>query len=687
MTNLSLTYSFWWIFICLIVGGGYGWIQYSKTAPWSTQLNYLLAGLRTLLIALICFFLLEPYLQSITNYFQKPLMVIAIDNSESMAMNASTDKLLEIKIGILEVEAKLVDQGFDVDIVDLTGVEIGNVDSLKFIKSTTDLSRQLSKVKNEYGNFNLSGIVLFTDGIFNEGFTPLALTTDYPIYTLGIGDTANIKDLSIIDIKHNSTVFEGNSLSLEIQVLNTGFKSGITEVTVNKKGKVVSKQLMELSASSLLTKAFMSIPITGSGKQSLTVNLKTLADEYTKLNNEQTVYFDVIDAQKKVLIIASAPHPDLKAIKSSIEKSEYYKVDLVYKLPPKLEYDLLIAHQYPSTKTASVEKNRFLDAPVPKWMVVGDVSDVRFLQNELAILKIQGGGRKSDLVKPILDKKFDAFQLSDDFFSWVSNVPPLSAPYGLVINKTGVRPFLNQQIGSVLTEEPLLFFTNQGDLRLGVLVGINCWKWRLDEYRVDQSHKNYDELISKTVQFLSANPSKKRFYARPQKEIYEKGEDVLINTEEYNALFERITGKKVALELTNEKGSKLNYSFVPLNPNAVYKISNLEEGVYSYNATTQIESKNYYATGQFVVQALNKEALNPVADFELLRKMAVKSQGLFYPLDHIGDFEKHIEEMSPVSVIHTTEKDEPLLNFEWVLGLLLLLVSTEWFLRKFYGGY
>ena len=39
------------------------------------------------------------------------------------------------------------------------------------------------------------------------------------------------------------------------------------------------------------------------------------------------------------------------------------------------------------------------------------------------------------------------------------------------------------------------------------------------------------------------------------------------------------------------------------------------------------------------------------------------------------------------SVIHSEEKFNNLLNLKWVFFLLLALVSAEWFLRKFYGGY
>jgi len=39
------------------------------------------------------------------------------------------------------------------------------------------------------------------------------------------------------------------------------------------------------------------------------------------------------------------------------------------------------------------------------------------------------------------------------------------------------------------------------------------------------------------------------------------------------------------------------------------------------------------------------------------------------------------------SVIHSEEKFDNLLNLKWVFFLLLALISAEWFLRKYHGGY
>lgn len=687
MTNLSLTYSFWWVFICLLVGGAYAWVQYTKSAPWSKQLNYILASIRVLLVAFICLFLLEPFMQSIINYYQKPLMVLAVDNSESIKLNATDKELRDFKLTITEAKSTLINNGFDVSVIDLKGNSIDTIDSLKFNNSSTDLSKQLKAIKNEYGNFNLSGVVLWSDGIFNEGYSPLALSTTYPIYTIGVGDTSKIKDLAIKEIRHNSTVLEGNKLLLEVHVLNKDIGNVSTPLRVYQKGKLVSTQEVQLTANQLLVKTIISIPITGSGKQSLTINLKPVEDEFTNLNNQQTIYFDVIDARKKILLLAAAPHPDLKAIKSSIEQSEYYEVELAYELPQLLDYDLVISHQYPTVGTRTHDKNLFKASSVPKLMIVGAANDFRFLRTGLPIINSTNARGKMDFVKPVLNSEFDKFQLEDSFIAWLSDLPPIVVPYGLTINRVSINEFLTQQIGNVVTKQPLLYFTTHKEQRLGVLLGINIWKWKLDEYRLNQTHENFDALVSKTVQYLSSNANKKRFYVNPHKGFYEKGEDVLFNTEEYNALFERVVGNKVNLSLTNENGTKTNYSFVPLNDNSVYKITGLPEGVYSYAANTEIDTKKYYVSGQFVVKQLNKEALNPVADFDLLRKLAFKSNASYFNINQSAEIQSELESLNPISSIHTTEKDEPLIDINWLMIMLILLATSEWFLRKFYGGY
>jgi len=690
MTSLSLTYSFWWIFICLLVAGGYAWIQYSKVAPWSKRLNNSLAVLRIVLVAFICFLLVEPYVQSSTNFIEKPLMLLGVDNSKSITLNSTTNELEELQVGIHSINEELAKKGYNVKIVDLDGNLIEHVDSIHFTKNITNLSDFFNSTKKAYANFNFSGMVLFSDGIFNSGYSPLAINNKLPVYTIGLGDTSHIKDLSIKQVINNATVFEGNILQVEVQVLNTGMGPVSTEISVYQKGKKVVAQPVLFTSGQKLVKSTLSIPIVGSGKQSLNIRVTPQVGEHTTLNNQTSIYFDVINARKRVLILASAPHPDIKAIKTSIEKNEYYEVDIAYKWPDKLNYELIILHQYPSIKTSNQEKEILLKSNIPKWVILGTSSDLNFLKTRMGVLKSYAGlGRKLDVVSPLLNPSFDQFQLDDSFTEWAASLPPIYTPYGITLSTRFSQVLLQQQIGSVATNQPLLLFVKQNEANptMGIFLGEGLWRWKLDEFRSNQSHKNFDQLISKTVQYLSSSADKKRFYSSPQKETYEEGEDVLFITQEYNALFERISGKKVRLNITNEIGEKQSYTYMPINNNSVFKISGLAQGVYSYRATTEMDSVNYSSTGQFVVQKLNYEAINPVADFDMLQKLATKSGGSFYELSQIGDFVKAIEYLNPISIIHSTEKEEPFINIKWVLLMLITLATAEWFLRKFYGGY
>lgn len=687
MTNFSTTYSFWWVFICILVGAGYAWLQYSRQGPWNKRLNYLLTALRFLAVSIACFLMLEPVVQTIENYSEKPLIVLAIDNSESISLNYSDAELTKLKTNIGQVGDVLGKRGYELKMVDGKASPIVRLDSMSFLASTTNLSEQLSKIRDSYLERNLAGVVLFSDGIFNEGYSPLAIPGTIPVYTIGLGDTTSIKDLSLKDVVHNSTVYEGNSLQLEVQALNTHMGKVSTKVKIYQNGKVVDSNTISFDDRQSLLKQIFTIPITGSGKQSLKVELEPVDGEYTQLNNASTIYFEVINARKRILILASAPHPDIKAIKNSIEQNEYYEVELAYELPQKLDYELIITHQFPSQFSRRLDEQRLLDAKIPQWIIAGRASDFRYLDRAFNIISKDNFSGKDDFVRPVWSSGFNLFGVEEDFLEWISDLPPITTPYGLSYNLINGQTMLYRQIGNVVTTEPLLLFSKNNEQNLSVLMGTGIWKWKLDEYRQGQTQKNFNELISRTVQYLSSDATQKRFYVTPQKDVYEEGEEVDFLTEQYNALFERIIGNKVILSIRKENGGSLMHSYVPLTENYDFKVSDLKEGVYSYRAESQIDSVDYTSQGQFIVKKLNKEALNPVADFDVLQRLAAKTNATFTPYNKIESFINEVEGFDPVSTLHSSEKENLLINIKWVLVLLFLLVFSEWFLRKFYGGY
>ena len=81
------------------------------------------------------------------------------------------------------------------------------------------------------------------------------------------------------------------------------------------------------------------------------------------------------------------------------------------------------------------------------------------------------------------------------------------------------------------------------------------------------------------------------------------------------------------------------------------------------------------------------ELQNLTADFDLLRKLSVNTGGKFYAVSQISNLRGELAKTEAKSVIHTEEAYKAMINLKWVFFVLLLLVSIEWFSRRYWGSY
>jgi hypothetical protein len=100
-----------------------------------------------------------------------------------------------------------------------------------------------------------------------------------------------------------------------------------------------------------------------------------------------------------------------------------------------------------------------------------------------------------------------------------------------------------------------------------------------------------------------------------------------------------------------------------------------------------VSNKDERVGGEFAVMARQAELQNLTADFDLLKKVSANTGGQFYPLARADDLNASLQAKKATSVIHTEESYSSLVNLKWVFFLLLMLVSMEWFARKFFGSY
>jgi hypothetical protein len=107
---------YWFIIFCVLAGLAYAWLLYQPQPAWGKKLNYALAAVRGIVVALICFLLLSPLVRRTQTSVDKAKIVFAIDNSESVGKYGPA-AMEQVRAAVRELN----DAGFEVGIESLRG--------------------------------------------------------------------------------------------------------------------------------------------------------------------------------------------------------------------------------------------------------------------------------------------------------------------------------------------------------------------------------------------------------------------------------------------------------------------------------------------------------------------------------------------------------------------------------------
>ena len=161
-------------------------------------------------------------------------------------------------------------------------------------------------------------------GIYNSGTSPLYLPLRIPIYTIGVGDTTDRVDLILKNIAFNKIAYQGNQFPLRAEVVVKGLPHQNVTVTVQRGGKSIGSKTSNSGTKSLLSFDFQA-EATEKGLQRLDVIVESAPAEVNTKNNKASAFVEVVEGKKKILLIASSPHPDIKALRSVVEKNPNYE--------------------------------------------------------------------------------------------------------------------------------------------------------------------------------------------------------------------------------------------------------------------------------------------------------------------------------------------------------------------------
>ncbi len=698
--NIFTGYPDWYYIICIISGILASMVLYyrERKNEFSSTVKWALGVTRFLVVSLVVFLLLAPMFKQLNRTTEKPIVVVAQDNSMSLVM--SRDSLhyrtgypadLNALIARLQEDYEVRLFTFGEEVRD-AGAEL--FDTLAFDEHQTDISALFDMMDVRFSNRNTGALVIATDGIVNKGVNPLyeALPVTYPVYTIALGDTSVRRDAFIRRVQYNRIAFQGNDFPVEL-ILNANKMDGATLTVSITEGQNMLKSTQVPVDGERYSK-LMRLELTAGkpGTHHYVLRVKANTDEVSLENNRYDLFVDVLESKQKVLILANSPHPDVAALKAAITSNVNYEVDeaLINEFTGILEeYSLVVLHQLPSANPLSPRLfTRITRAGLPALFILGEQSNTSAfngLNTGAKVHPFSTSGRNEAL--PMLNESFAGFSPDRELLRIVPMLPPLNTAFAQyeVINAGG--NLFQQKIGNVESSDPLWTFIDGGTGRRGVIFGTGIWKWRMKSFLLTGSHDAFNSLINKSIQFLALKEDKRRFRVTAR-ESYAGNESIAITAELYNQSFEPVNEPDASIAITDETGNTYDYTFSRSDEGYFLDAAGLKTGIYTYKASARINEEVFTDEGGFSVMPVVAEQISLRASHSLLRALSEKHGGqMLLPSDmkNLPELLGQRDDVKPL--IHAERKYVPFIDIWWVLLIIIGLLGFEWFIRKWSGSY
>lgn len=696
---LLTEYPLWLLIFVILLGVGYAFLLYyrNNNIVFEKRSRIVMASLRGLAMSLIAFLLLAPMLKMTVKRSDKPIVLFAIDNSESV--KSGKDSAFYTKEYAQQVGQLISALGNKYEVKTyLIGDEdhlLGNNDALNidFSDKSSNLSSIFEQVEMLYSNQNVGAVVLLSDGIYNTGANPYykAEKANYPVYTVGLGNPELTTDLFFAGIDHNKQALKGNLFPVEIKVAANKLSGKSAVLTVSEGKEELFRKNITLSGNRYFESVKLSLEAKSLGIHHYQVNLTELDGEVTHKNNHTQFFVEVVESKDKVAIVYNAPHPDVAAIKEALELSENYEVEVSsitdFKGTPS-DYSLFIMHQLPAKgNNAAALLNQIRKSGISILYILGPQSDLNSFNACSSGVNVNQSKSLTNNAMPLYNDNFTSFTFSEEAKQMLANYPPVQTVFGTFKTSVSANIFMYQKVSGVATKYPLLVFNDQNGMRTGVLTGTGLWQWKLYNYLHAENHDAFNEIVNKTALYLASKGDKSHFRVQHES-IFAENAPVEFTAELYNDAYELINDPDVKMVIKGSGDTTYEAQFSKQNNSYYLNNGELPVGNYTWTATTQVGSKKYEKSGRFSVQEVMLESANLVADHDLLKSISTATGGKFFQKNEISKVADAIKANDNIKTVASYQKKySMLLNSPWYLAAIVLLLGIEWFLRKWHGGF
>jgi len=654
--------------------------QYIYKSKKRTPTYKFLAVLRFVSFFALLLLLINPKFEKITYFSEKPNLILAVDNSESIAFLNEDNNVISL-LKKLKSNNKLNEKfnirtyAFNSEISELQ-------DSLIFSGSQTNIYQAFTKLNEVYKN-TTSPTILITDG--NQTFGPdypyLSKSYKQPIYPIIVGDTTTYSDLKIQQINVNKYAYLKNKFPIEIFVTYTGTTPVRSQFKLLKGNSTVFSQPLDFSKTNTSQIVNPILVADQAGVQTYKAIIEPLSNEKNKINNVKKLAIEVIDQKTNIAIVSDIKHPDIGTLKTSIEQNDQRQVYIVN--PTEFvdhpdNYQLVILYQPNNAFKAVYETIEKLGHNV--FTVVGTKTQWASMNTFQSIIK-QSITNQTEEFQPAINAGYSTFIIEANNFD---DFPPLKTEFGKTEISVPEQVIAYKSINGVQTQEPLLSTYEINNRKFAFLNGEGIWRWRQQSYLDTKSFDTFDKFIGKLIQYLSSNQKRNRLNV-DYESFYNGSDQIKIRSQFFNKNYEFDPSASLELFIENtETNENKTIPFVLKNTVFEVDISGIDPG--KYNFTIKNKAENISTSGTFEILEFNAEQQSLNANDDKLKLLAELSKGKPYFIDNYQYIIDDLVNNKKFATIQKSNKQiVPLIDWSIILAILVLSLTSEWFIRKYNG--
>lgn len=694
-----------WIVLGALGAGFLGWWAYRSTnPPVSPTLRWLLTSLRSLTLMGALWLVWQPVLIRRWIEDRKPLIAFVVDRSLSMGVSEDGVTRWEKVQGIFTRDAfKSVKEKSELIFFSLGDTLQGPYSSPGWEgqpkEPLTDIGGGLSAIESIARQRGLDGVVLVSDGIATKGPDPLrvARRVRVPIWAIGVGSEAPVRDLSVSGIEVSPIVYQGNKVPIKVNLRATEAQGQRTQVTIRDNlGQTVYTQIWDIRSPFEEKEVVAEFIPREVGKVRMEVDMDPIEGERNRENNRRSFFLNVLQSRMKVLLLGGAPDsdlgdllrrlsadPDLHIITRILKGTVFYEGDW----PPEdtlKTVEAVLLHHFPP---GNVDRNawgrlvRELERlELPLILIDGGKLEVKLLEGLTEFLPVEptmsDGLRKRGEVAVLSTHSIVAQTFQETGRGSWTGLPPLSYREGRWRVKGGGEVLLafTPRDG---TSSPMLVIWEKGNMRSAAILAEGIWRWGLAGGR---DNNIWEQTLNRLIRWITLRRSLKRVNLQLDKEEYTTGEPIILRVMAYDANFNPQDGLEIEVQIKPDEGEAGQF-FLNGKGRGSYQgeFSPWKEGLWRIKAIARREGALVGEDSTaIIVEPFSVEYLELRMNRRLLEAIGDITGGGFAPVGQSDSLLNAIP-LRPEKL--SRESHYVLWGKSWLFILLIGFLTLEWLIR------